>query len=197
MPDGRLAVHQGLRDREVARGLPLDEVAGDRERAAAEADDGLLRLQLAADGADRVEDGPDRLGRIRNPERLDCGEGTDGLPDDRADTFDELDVDPHRHDRGHDVREHHGRVDAVTAHRLERDLCGQLCGAVDLEERVVLADLAVLGQRPAGLPHEPDRGALDRLAPRGAHEERFHTLTLDDLSHDLAYLDARSSDRIV
>ncbi len=90
--------------------------------------------------------------------------------------FDELDVDAHRDDRGHDVREHHRRVDAVAANRLERDLGGQLGGAVDLEERVPLADLAVLGQRPPGLPHEPDRGALDRLAPRGAHEERFHTL---------------------
>ena len=43
----------------------------------------------------------------------------------------------------------------------------------DLEERVPLADRAVLGQRAARLAHEPDRRPLDRLAPRGAHEERL------------------------
>ena len=37
-----------------------------------------------------------------------------------------------------------------------------------------LADRAVLGQRSAGLPHEPHRRALDRLAPGGADEKRFH-----------------------
>ena len=44
----------------------------------------------------------------------------------------------------------------------------------DLPEGVPLADRAVLGQRAARLPHEPDRRALDRLAPRGPDEERLH-----------------------
>ena len=35
----------------------------------------------------------------------------------------------------------------------------------DLEEVVALADLPVLGQRAPGLAHEPDRRALDVLAP--------------------------------
>ena len=43
----------------------------------------------------------------------------------------------------------------------------------DLEERVPLADRAVLRQRAPGLAHEPDRRALDRLAPAGADEERL------------------------
>ena len=30
------------------------------------------------------------------------------------------------------------------------------------------------GSERPGLPHEPDGRALDRLAPRGADEERFH-----------------------
>ena len=42
------------------------------------------------------------------------------------------------------------------------------------KKRVPLADRAVLGQRPAGLAHEPHRRALDGLAPGGAHEERLH-----------------------
>ena len=42
------------------------------------------------------------------------------------------------------------------------------------KKRVPLADLAVLGQRAAGLAHEPHRRALDRLAARGADEKRLH-----------------------
>ena len=97
-----------------------------------------------------------------------------GSRDDRADALDELDVDSHRDDRSHDVREHHRGVDAVPPDRLKRDLGGQLGRAVDLEERVLLANLAVFGKRAPRLPHEPHRGALDRLAPRGADEQRFH-----------------------
>ena len=76
--------------------------------------------------------------------------------------------------RGHDVGEHHRRVDAVPAHGLQRHLGTELRRVGDLPERVPLADRAVLGQRPPRLSHEPDGRALDRLAPGGAHEERFH-----------------------
>ena len=43
----------------------------------------------------------------------------------------------------------------------------------DLEERVPATNLAVLGKRPSGLAHEPDRRPFDRLSPRGSHEQRF------------------------
>ena len=45
--------------------------------------------------------------------------------------------------------------------------------AADVEEAVALADRAVLGQRPAGLPHEPHRCPLDRLSPAGSDEKRL------------------------
>ena len=35
-------------------------------------------------------------------------------------------------------------------------------------------NLAVLGKRPSGLAHEPDRCPFDRLSPRGSHEQRLH-----------------------
>ena len=83
---------------------------------------------------------------------------------------------PIAEDGRHDVGEEHRRVDAVPAHRLERHLRAELRRAGELEERVALAQRAVLGQRPAGLAHEPDRRALDRLAPqrrgRGAARPR-------------------------
>ena len=90
------------------------------------------------------------------------------------DALDEVDVEAHREHRGHDVGEHDGRVDAVPANRLQRHLGRQLGGAVDVEEGVPLADRAVLGQRAPRLAHEPHRRPLDRLAPRGADEERLH-----------------------
>ena len=96
-----------------------------------------------------------------------------GSRDDRADALDELDVDPHPEDREHDVREHHGRVDAVAPDRLQGHLGAELGLPADLEEGVALADLAVLRQRAAGLAHEPDRRALDVLAPARAHEKRL------------------------
>ena len=81
-------------------------------------------------------------------------------------------LDAHPEDGRHDVREHHRRVDVVAAHRLEGHLGAELRLRADLEERVLLADLAVLRQRPARLAHEPDRRPLDRLAAGGAHEKR-------------------------
>ncbi len=171
VPDVRLAVHQRLDPGEVAARLPLDEVAGDGERPAAEADHGLVVAQLAAHDPHRLED---PLVRRAGPEPLHVRGGADRLRHHRADPVHELDVDPHREDRGHDVREHHGRVDAVAAYRLERHLGAELRPLADLEERVALADRAVLRQRPPRLPHEPDRRPLDRFTARGADEKRFH-----------------------
>ena len=67
----------------------------------------------------------------------------------------------------------HRRVDAVAPHRLQRHLGAELGLVRDLEERVALADRAVLRQRAARLAHEPDGRALDALAPRGADEKRI------------------------
>ena len=88
VPHLRLAVHQRLRHGEVARRPPFDEVPRDRERAAAEADDGLVVPQLAPHDPDRLEDrrdassgsgtrrrstrratGPARARRARRPRR--------------------------------------------------------------------------------------------------------------------------------
>ena len=58
---------------EVAARLPLDQVAGDGERAAAEADDGALRLELRAHEADRLEHRRAPLGGIDHAQPLDVG----------------------------------------------------------------------------------------------------------------------------
>ena len=61
----------------------------------------------------------------------------------------------------------------MAAHRLQRHLGAQLGRVGDVEERVLLADGAIFGKRPARLAHEPHRRPLDFLAPGGAHEKRL------------------------
>ena len=106
-------------------------------------------------------------------EALDVGHALDRPVDDGADALDEIDGDSHAEDRGHDVGEEDGRIDAVPPHRLKRHLRTQLRRACQLEEAVALAQRAVLGQRAPGLPHEPHGRAFDRLATRDPHEERL------------------------
>ncbi len=160
--------------RELARRLALDEIAGDREGAAAEADERLLGRKRFPDEPDRFEDERDRLVRIGHTQPVDIGLGPHRLRDDGADVLDQLHVDAHPEHREHDVREHHGRVDAVGAHGLQRDLGAELGLPADLEQRVLLADLAVPRQRPSGLAHEPDRGSLDGLEASRSDEKWLH-----------------------
>ena len=161
--------------RELARRPALDEVAGDGERPAAEADDRLLGGELAAHDPDRLEQRRERLVGIGHAQALDVGE--------RA----------HRRLRSPGRRPRRARRRApmprtgvmmsanITAASTpwRRTGCSvtsaQSSGVLrDLQERVPLADRAVLGQRAARLAHEPDRRALDRLAPGGADEQRLH-----------------------
>ena len=165
MPHFGSRIHARLRLHEVARRLPLDEIAGDGERAAGEADDSLLGAELVTDDAHGFENEGNGLGGLGHPQPLDAGEARDRLGDDRPDPVHELDVDPHADDGEHDVCEHHRRVDTVAPHRLQGHLRAELRLLTDLEEGVPGTDLAVLGQRPTGLAHEPDRRVLDVLAP--------------------------------
>ena len=126
VPDGGLAVHHRLHLRELAARLALDQVAGHGERAPAEADDGLVGVELRAHQAYRLEHERARLLRLGRGQALDVGHGLDRASDHRADVLDQVDLDAHADDREHDVREHHRGVDAVPAHRLEGHLRAEL-----------------------------------------------------------------------
>ena len=68
-----------------------------------------------------------------------------------------------------------GRVDAEPPDRLERDLGAQRPASCAISRRLARSRMrAVLGQRAAGLAHEPDRRRVDRLAPAGAQEPIVH-----------------------
>ena len=50
------------------------------------------------------------------------------------------------------------------------DLGGEVGGEAGVEHAGAHAQLAVLGERAAGLPHEPHRGGIDRLSSAGLEE---------------------------
>src|SRR5262249_53721457 len=65
-------------------------------------------------------------------------------------------------------------VERVARDRLQRDLAGQLRRLAQVDETAgTRAGRAVLRQVAAGLAHDPDRRAVDTLAPQGADEAMF------------------------
>src|SRR5439155_18102836 len=74
-------------------------------------------------------------------------------------------------ERREDVREDDRRVEREGLDGEERDLRGELRGSDQLEQRVLLAQCAVLREVTAGLAEEPDRRPLDR-EPTTRAEER-------------------------
>ncbi len=161
-PELRVAVHQRLGVLVVLGGAALDQVAGQGERRAREADQ-RRGAELGGEHPDRLGDVGDVLGgQVAQP--LQVGAGADRLLHDGTDAG--LDVQVHADglQRDDDVAEVDGRVDPVPADRLQGDLGDQLGAHARLEHRDALAHLQVLGQRAPGLPHEPDRRVRHRLS---------------------------------
>ena len=103
-------------------------------------------------------------------EGLDLFEGADRGVDLGAFAGDELEVEAHRREGEQEVSEDDGGIDAESFGGGDGDLGGDLGGAADLEQGVVLADGHVLGHVAAGLAEEPDGRAIDGLAEAGTDE---------------------------
>ena len=128
-----------------------------------------VRAELGGEQPHRLGDVGDVVGG-QVAQLGEVGPGADRAGDDRADPGDDVEVDTDRRQRHHDVGEEDRGVDAVAAHRLQGDLGDQVGPAARLEHADALADRAVLGQRPAGLAHEPHRGVRHVLPAGGAHQ---------------------------
>ncbi len=107
---------------------------------------------------------------VRSDELLEVAPLPDRACHDRADAGDDVEIDPDRLERNHDVAEEDGGVHPVPPHRLEGDLRDELGPHARLEHGDPLADGPVFRQGAAGLTHEPDRRPGHRLAAGGAHE---------------------------
>ena len=167
-----LAVHELLGLGEVGALAALDEVAREGERRAGEADE--RHLQLALEELDGLEHVAEALLRLDDAELVDLrarvamGSWMTG-PSPLANSNGA----PIGSSGQEDVGEEDRRVDAEHE-RLERDLSGELGRLAELEQRVLLAQRAVLGHVAAGLAHEPDGRRVDGLAAAGAEEAIVH-----------------------
>jgi hypothetical protein len=170
VPDLGCCIHARLGPRERAAGTTLDQVAGDGERAADEADDRLLRREGRAYERNRLEHRGGVPLRVEATQPDEVVSRANRLVDHRAHALDEIDPEAHGGDRQHDVGVDDRRVDAVGADGLERHLRAELGPGADLEQRIPLANRPVFGQRAARLAHEPDRRTLHGVASRRANE---------------------------
>src|SRR5258708_1731227 len=106
MPKRRFAVHERLRPHEVSARPAFDEIAGNCEGPAAEADHGAVARKLGPDDAHRLENRRSPLLGLDHAESLDVRSGLDPSLEDRSHSLDEVESDAHAYYGRHDVGEH-------------------------------------------------------------------------------------------
>ena len=102
--------------------------------------------------------------------RVEVGLGAQRVLDRRPFALDEVERDAHRLERQQQIGEQDRRVDLDAAHRLQRDFGREIGRSAELEQRIALAQRAVLAHVAAGLAHEPDGRRVDRLPAAGLEE---------------------------
>ena len=173
-PRARVAQHERLGARVEARAAALDQVGGEGEGRAGEADQRDRRRQRGPRPSDGFGDVCERAG-LHLAQAVDVGPGAHGVPDRGTVAARELEPRAHRLEDEQDVGEDDGRVDAEPHGRLDRHRGGEVRRAAQLQEARLLADRPVLGQVAARLPHEPDRRVARRLAAARREKRRgFH-----------------------
>ena len=102
--------------------------------------------------------------------RVDVGLAAQRVLDRRTFAVDEVEADAHRLERQQQIGEQNRGVHLDAADRLQRDFGGEIGRAAEVEQRIALAQRAVLAHVAARLAHEPDGRGVDRLAPAGFEE---------------------------
>ena len=143
----------------------FDGVRREGERRAREADERDAAVERLLNLLDRDEHVRERLARLERVDARDVGFGLDRVFDRRPFALDEVEADAHRLERQQQIGKEDRRVHFDPADRLQRDLGGQIGRSTEVEQRVALAQGAVLAHVASGLAHEPHRGGIDRLAP--------------------------------
>ena len=174
MPRLRLRVHERLGLRVVRRRPAFDGVRRERERRAAEADEGNPIRQFDPQQADRLQHVRQFLARLDDAQAVDVGGVLDRPFDRRPLTLDEIEVEPHRSEGEEEVGKKNRGVDFDGVDRLERDGDRQFGMAANLQQGIPLAQRAVVGHVTPGLAHEPHRRRVDGLPSAGAEEAVVH-----------------------
>src|SRR5438132_569277 len=147
-----------------------DEVGGDRERRAREADERRSARERPLHASGCLEDEPDGGLHVDRREAPDLCLVAQGAPDEGALAPGELEPDVERLDDQENIGEQDRGIDAQTVDGLERHFRRGLGVPAELEEPEPLAHRTVLRQVAARLAHEPDGGVRHRRAARGAQE---------------------------
>ena len=171
MPGGRFAEHHRLGAFVQLAGAALDEIGRQREGRPGEPDQRHLP-QRRGQQPNRVRDGADTVEHIRS-QRGDVARGAHRMGDHRPHVGHDVQIDAGAAQRDNDVGEQDRGVHPVPVHRLQGDLADQLGVETGLHHGVLGAQRAVLGQRPAGLAHEPDRDAAGFATARGRQVRRL------------------------
>ena len=140
----------------VLRRAAFDEVAGQGEGSADEADEGLVVAEFVEDDRDAVGDFVDFV--VEDGQVVDVGAGAHRLVHDRPAAGDDFDADAGGLEGHDDVGEEDGGVDVVATDGLEGDFGQQLRHEAGVEHGDAFAGLFVFGQGAACLAHEPDGG---------------------------------------
>jgi hypothetical protein len=180
VPGVRMPVHERLGARVVACAAALDQVRGERERSAAEADQRHASAQSLAGAAHGVVDEGQRLVGVVRGEAGNVVRRLHGPSHHRSVAAAELDAGAERLEHQQDIGEDDRRVDPQPLDGGDGHLGRGLRVVAELEEAEALAYGAVLGHVTARLPHEPDRRERCRLAPAGL-QERVRVQPLDVL----------------
>jgi hypothetical protein len=179
----------------LLRRTALDEIGREGERRTGEADQRGV-AEFRGHEAHRLSDrgAVERVGIDgRDPVHIGCR--AHRIREHRAASGLDLDVDAGEAQRDDDVAEEHRGVDAMTTDRLQGDLGGQIGGEAGVQHPGADPQLAVLGQRPAGLTHEPHRGVFGADAGEGAQERSVgegHASILPSGRYESAETRARS-----
>ncbi len=161
----------------VARAAAFDHVAGQGEGRTAKADDAEAVAEVRGNFLDGAGDVAKFVGAI-GAQGCHVVGGAHGMMHDRAFAGLEFEGQAHGLERQQQVGKDDGRVDAELLGGGDGDLGREVGLLADFNQRVVLADVAVLLHVAAGLAQKPDGRAIDGLAQTGADkaaagEKRF------------------------
>src|SRR4051794_25327816 len=111
MPGGRIAHQQSFGKDIRAAASTLNSIGCQRERGTTKADEwNAERVQFFASKPHRLKRKPEMLLGIRHPQRLYVCSGAYRIMDYRSFTFDKLQVQAHRFQRGQDIGKNDGGI---------------------------------------------------------------------------------------